>query len=134
MDSRTGEILTEEQANIGVFYWQLNNPLYFRVKDHLDRPCNNNCDRITMDIRLNYNIHSALCIHKCWLFFHICTTLRPHTENFLHVFRCNVMNYLNSFSVISIDSVIRAVKHFLGRFERHIIYVENSAQVQFYLY
>lgn len=134
MDSRTGELLTEEQANTGVFYWQLRNPLYFRVKDHMDRPCNNNWDRITMEIRFNYNLRRALRINKCWLYFRIWTTLRPRTENFLHVFRCNVMNFLNSFGVISINSVIRAVTHFVGRFERHIIDVENSAHVQFYLY
>lgn len=87
-----------------------------------------------MKIRFNYNLRRALEIHKYWLFFPIWTTLRPRIENFLHVFKCNVMNFLCNFGVISINSVIRVVRHFVGRFDRYILFVDNSAHVQFNLY
>nr|AIG55172.1 replication enhancer [Dioscorea nummularia] len=69
MDFRTGEDITVVQANRGVFYWELSKPLYFRIKDHIDRPFNNNWDRITVEIWFNYNLRRALRIHKCWLSF-----------------------------------------------------------------
>lgn len=87
-----------------------------------------------MEIRFNYNLRRALGIHKCWLFFRIWITLRPWAENFLHVFRCNVINFLSNFGVISINSEIRVIQHFMGRFQRHILYVDNSAYVQFNMY
>nr|AIG55166.1 replication enhancer [Dioscorea alata] len=134
MDYRTGDDITVEQANRGVFYWELSNPSYFRIKDHLDRPCGENWDRITVEIRFNYNLRRALQIHKCWLTFTIWTTLRPSSSGFLHVFRNRILQYLYDFGVISINAVVRAVKHFVGRFDRYMLSVQQSAHIQFNLY
>nr|AWD30787.1 C3 [Tomato yellow leaf curl virus]AWD30793.1 C3 [Tomato yellow leaf curl virus] len=41
MDSRTGELITAPQAENGVFIWEINNPLYFKITDHSQRAISN---------------------------------------------------------------------------------------------
>ncbi|ACZ56370.1 replication enhancer [Tomato leaf curl Sudan virus -[Wad Madani]] len=113
MDSRTGELITAHQAENGVFIWEINNPLYFKITEHNERPFLMNHDIISMQIRFNHNIRKVLGIHKCFLNFRIWTTLRPQTGLFLRVFRYQVLRYLDNIGVISINNVIRAVDHVL---------------------
>nr|AEX92956.1 replication enhancer [Tomato leaf curl Sudan virus]CDN72786.1 Replication Enhancer Protein [Tomato leaf curl Sudan virus] len=111
MDSRTGELITAHQATNGVFIWEINNPLYFKITSHDERPLNMNKDIISIQIRFNHNIRKELGIHKCFLNFRIWTTLRPQTGHFLRVFKYQVLRYLDNIGVISINNVIRAVDH-----------------------
>nr|AGH27835.1 AC3 protein [Tomato yellow leaf curl virus] len=113
MDSRTGELITAPQAENGVFIWEINNRLYFKITEHSQRPFLMNNDIISIQIRFNQNIRKALGIHKCLLHFRIWTTLQPQTGRFLRVFRYQVLKYLYSLGVISINNVIRAVDHVL---------------------
>nr|AEX92964.1 replication enhancer [Tomato leaf curl Sudan virus] len=113
MDSRTGELITAHQATNGVFIWEINNPLYFKITSHDERPLNMNKDIISIQIRFNHNIRKELGIHKCFLNFRIWTTLRPQTGHFLRVFKYQVLRYLDNIGVISINNVIRAVDHVL---------------------
>lgn len=113
MDYRTGDLITEAEANTRVFFWEITNTLYFRVKEHIDHSFHHYQDCITIKVHFNYNLRRSLRLHKCWLFFTIWTFLHPLSDSFLHVFCCNVMNFLHSFSVISINSVIRSVVHFV---------------------
>lgn len=118
MDLQTGKLITAPQANNVVFFREVHNPLYLKVIEHISRPFNNNYDGINIEIRFNHNLWKSLKLHKCWLFFLIWTTLEPLSSNFLHLFKFHVMWFLKTFGVISINSVIRAVQHFVGPVDR----------------
>lgn len=129
----TGDDITEIQANTGVFFWELH-PLYFLVKENINQPFQHNYNCLTVEMRFNYNLHRALGLHKCWLYFKIWTHLQPLTSGFHDFFRLNVLSFLRNFGVISINSEIQSIIHFVRRFNRYVIDVQNSAHVQFNLY
>nr|QVK80423.1 AC3 [Tomato leaf curl Sudan virus] len=134
MDLRTGELITALQAENGVFIWEINNPLYFKITSHDKRPFNNNNDIISIQIRFNHNTRKELGIHKCFLNFRIWTTLRPQTGHFLRVFRYKVLRYLDSIGVISINNVIRAVDHVLYNVIAKTIYVTEHHDIKYKFY
>nr|QQK85149.1 AC2 [Tomato leaf curl New Delhi virus] len=37
-DSRTGEYITADRAESGVYTWEIRNPLYFKILQHHSRP------------------------------------------------------------------------------------------------
>nr|AJW80818.1 AC3 [Tomato leaf curl New Delhi virus] len=113
MDSRTGEYITADQAESGVYIWEVPNPLYFKILKHDSRPFLTNHDIIKVQIQFNHNLRKALGLHKCFLTFQIWTGLRPQTGIFLRVFRTQVLRYLNMLGVVGIYNVIRAVYHVL---------------------
>nr|CDW92213.1 replication enhancer protein [Tomato leaf curl Mali virus] len=134
MDLRTGEHITALQAQSGVFIWELNNPLYFRIIKHISRPFNRNYDMISVQIRFNHNLRKELGIHKCYLNFQIWTTLRPQTGHFLRVFRTQIIKYLDNLNVISINNIIRAVNHVLYNILDNIINVSENHEIKFNIY
>nr|AFC37756.1 replication enhancer protein [Tomato leaf curl Palampur virus] len=112
-DSRTGEYITADRAESGVYIWDVPNPLYFKILKHDERPCLTNLDIITVQIQFNHNLRKALGLHKCFLTFQIWTGLRPQTGRFLRVFRTQVLKYLDMLGVVGINNVIRAAYHVL---------------------
>nr|AFU34390.1 replication enhancer protein [Ageratum enation virus] len=134
MDSRTGELITAAQAENGVFIWEIQNPLYFKITDHQNRPFLMKEDIITVQIQFNYNLRKALGIHKCFLVYRIWMTSQPQTCRFLRVFKTQVLKYLNNLGVISINNVIRSVDHVLWDVLEHIVYVEQSYSIKFNIY
>nr|AYN61544.1 AC3 [Tomato leaf curl New Delhi virus]WBU87218.1 replication enhancer [Papaya leaf curl Haveri virus]QCB61291.1 replication enhancer protein [Tomato leaf curl New Delhi virus]WOR75545.1 replication enhancer protein [Tomato leaf curl New Delhi virus]WOR75550.1 replication enhancer protein [Tomato leaf curl New Delhi virus] len=112
-DSRTGEYITADRAESGVFIWTVPNPLYFKILKHDSRPFLTNHDIIKVQIQFNHNLRRALGLHKCFLTFQVWTGLRPPTGIFLRVFRTQVLKYLDMLGVVSIYNVIRAVYHVL---------------------
>nr|QGJ83132.1 replication enhancer protein [Chilli leaf curl virus]QGJ83138.1 replication enhancer protein [Chilli leaf curl virus] len=134
MDSRTGEPITAAQAENGVFIWEITNPLYFKITEHHNRPFLRSQDIITVQIRFNHNLRKALGMHKCFLTYRIWTTLQPQTGHFLRVFKTQVLNVLNNFSVISINNVNRAVDHVLWNVLDHVVYVNQSYSIKYNLY
>nr|AQX36229.1 replication enhancer [Watermelon chlorotic stunt virus] len=134
MDFRTGEYITADQAWNGVFTWTINNPLYFKIIDHNDRPFLCDHDIIKMQIRFNHNLRRALGIHKAFLNFRILTTLRPQTGRFLRVFRTQVLKYLDMLGVISLNLVVRAVSHVLENVLVGTIEVQENHIIKFDLY
>nr|UZH24577.1 replication enhancer protein [Chayote yellow mosaic virus] len=133
MDLRTGELITAHQAQNSVFIWELTNPLYFKIVDHIERP-NTNHDILSIQIRFNHNLRKALGIHKCFLNFRVWTTLRPQTGRFLRVFKTQVLKYLDSVHVISINFVIRAVAHVLNSVLTGTIDVIENHEIKFNVY
>ncbi|ABC54994.1 C3 protein [Tomato leaf curl Philippines virus - [LB]] len=113
MDSRTGEPITAAQGENGVYTWTITNPLYFQISQHDKMPFLKNHDIITVQIQFNHNLRKALGIHQCFLICQIWTHLHPQTWRFLRVFKYQCMKYLYSLGVISINNVIRAIKHVL---------------------
>nr|AWH15150.1 AC3 [East African cassava mosaic virus]CAJ78132.1 AC3 protein [East African cassava mosaic virus] len=134
MDSRTGELITAPQATNGVFTWEITNPLYFAITNHDKRPGNMTHDIITLQIRFNHNIRTALGIHKCFLNFKVWTTLRPPTGLFLKVFRYQVLKYLDMIGVISINTVLQAVDHVLYDVLLNTLQVTEQHAIKFNLY
>ncbi|AGS77271.1 AC3 [Hemidesmus yellow mosaic virus] len=134
MDLRTGEDITAIQARSGVFIWEIQNPLYFKITEHHSRPCFTNHDIITIQIQFNHNLRKALGIHKCFLVFQVWTRLRPQTWHFLRVFRFQVLQYLDNLGVISINSVIRAADYVLYEVFQNTIDVQLSTSIKFNLY
>nr|QBY34626.1 replication enhancer protein [Pedilanthus leaf curl virus] len=134
MDSRTGELITAAQEMNGVYIWEIQNPLYFKITDHDNRPFTMNHDIITVQIQFNHNLRKALRIHKCFLGFKIWMTLQPPTGRFLRVFRSQVLKYLDRLGVISINNVIRAVKHVLWNVLHHVVNIGQSSSIKFNIY
>ncbi|QGA69837.1 replication enhancer protein [Ocimum golden mosaic virus] len=134
MDLRTGELITAPQARNGVFIWQINNPLYFTITHHDKRPFNNNHDIISVQIRFNHNMRKELGIHKCFLNFQVWTTLQPRIGHFLRVFKFQVLKYLDSLGVISINNVIRAVDHVLYNVIVNTLQVKENHEIKFNIY
>nr|ABU55424.2 C3 [Tomato yellow leaf curl virus] len=134
MDSRTGELITAHQAQNGVFIWEIENPLYFKITNHDERPFLMSHDIISIQIRFNHNIRKVLGIHKCYLNFQIWTTLRPQTGHFLRVFKYQVFKYLVNIGVISINNVIRAVDHVLYDVLENTLNVTENHDIKYKFY
>nr|QTZ97403.1 replication enhancer protein [Tomato leaf curl Chuxiong virus]QTZ97410.1 replication enhancer protein [Tomato leaf curl Chuxiong virus] len=134
MDSRTGEHITAAQAENGVYIWEIQNPLYFKITEHQNRPFLMKEDIITIQIQFNYNLRKALGVHKCFLVYQIWMTSQPQTGRFLRVFKTQVLKFLNNLGVISLNNVVRAVNHVLWDVLEHIVYVNQSYSIKFNLY
>nr|QIH45480.1 replication enhancer protein [Synedrella leaf curl virus] len=134
MDSRTGELITAAQAENGVYIWEIQNPLYFKIIEHRNRPFLMKEDIITLQIQFNYNLRKALGVHKCFLVYRIWTTLQPQTGRFLRVFKTQVLKFLNNLGVISLNNVIRAVNYVLWDALTQTTFVDSSHIIKFNLY
>ncbi|CAH10916.1 AC3 protein [Malvastrum yellow vein Yunnan virus] len=134
MDLRTGEPITAAQAWSGAYIWEVPNPLYFKILNHVNRPFTMNMDIITIRIQFNYNLRRALGVHKCFLTYRIWTTLHPQIGLFLRVFKTQVLKYLNNIGVISINSIIRAVNHVLWKKIEQTMYVDMDSEIKFNIY
>ncbi|ABO40824.1 replication enhancer protein [Tomato leaf curl New Delhi virus 5] len=133
-DSRTGEYITADRVESGVFIWDVPNPLYFKILKHDSRPCLTNHDIIHLQIQFNHNLRKALGLHKCFLIFQIWTGLRPPTGIFLRVFKTQVLKYLHELGVIGISNVIRAAYHVLDNVLEKTIDVLPSCDVRINIY
>nr|AXN77479.1 replication enhancer protein [Tomato leaf curl Mahe virus] len=134
MNLRTGELITAAQAQSGVFIWEIQNPLYFKIINHDSRTFNTNHDIISIQIRFNHNLRKVLEIHKCFLNFKVWTSLRPQTGRFLSVFRTQVLKYLDSLGVISINAIIRAVDYVLHDVFVNTLQVTENHEIKFNIY
>ncbi|CAM91894.1 C3 protein [Tomato leaf curl Anjouan virus] len=134
MDLRTGEIITAAQTQSGVFIWEIQNPLYFKIIYHHSRPFNMNQDILLIQIRFNHNLRKELGIHKCFLNFKVWTSLRPQTGHFLRVFKVHVLRYLDRLGVVSINSVIKAVDYVLYDVLVNTLQVTENHEIKFNIY
>ncbi|AUT11872.1 REn [Polygala garcinii associated virus] len=134
MDSRTGEPITAPLARNGVFTWTVQNALYFKITQHDIRPALSDTDIIHLQIRFNHNLRRALGMHKCYLNFRTWTRLQPQTSRFLRVFRYQVLKFLDSLGVYSLNTVIRAVDHVLYEVLENTISVNEEHDIKYKLY
>ncbi|AFZ77092.1 Ren [Sida ciliaris golden mosaic virus] len=110
MDSRTGEIITARQAENGVYIWEIENPLYFKMY-RVEDPLYTTSRVYSIQIRFNHNLRRALHLHKAFLNFQVWTrSLTASGSTYLARFRHLVNMYLDQLGVISINNVIRAVR------------------------
>ncbi|AAD09666.1 AL3 protein [Tomato mottle Taino virus] len=132
MDSRTGELITAHQAENGVYIWEIQNPLYFkmyRVEDLLFTRT-----RVYhAQIRFNHNLRRALHLHKAYLNFQVWTTSTTASgSTYLARFRFLVNMYLDQIGVISINNVIRAVRFATNRAYVNYVLENHSIKFKFY--
>ncbi|AAK97538.1 replication enhancement protein [Rhynchosia golden mosaic virus] len=110
MDSRTGEPITACQATNGVFIWEIQNPLYFKIIK-VEQPIYTRSKVFHIQIRANHNLRRALVLHKAFFNFQVWTTLTTASgQIYLNRFKLLVMSFLDSLGVISVNNVIRAVR------------------------
>ncbi|ALK03444.1 replication enhancer protein [Whitefly-associated begomovirus 2] len=132
MDSRTGELITVPQAENGVYIWEIENPLYFKMY-RVEEPLYTRTRIYSVQIRFNHNLRRALDLHKAYLNFQVWTTsLTASGSTYLNRFRHLVMLYLDQLGVISINNVIRAVRFATDR--SYVNYVLEDHSIKFKIY
>lgn len=136
-DSRTGEPISAQVFNNGVYTWEIKNPLYFKITKHFSRPFSTNHDVIDIQLRLNYNIRKILKINKYWVTFRIFTSLRPPTLIFLNIIKRRINMYLDNICIITINNVLRALMEILwhqlpGTLDVELIECKMSMKDEYY--
>ncbi|KAG5561962.1 hypothetical protein RHGRI_004858 [Rhododendron griersonianum] len=138
MDSRTEESITVLQATTGVYYWELKNPLWFKVTRLITVPSAHMHQRCNLQIRFNYNLRKALGLHQCYLNFLVWTTLKTTSETALQArLLFWIDKFLDNVGVISINNVIRAISSLYERVfikeiqeEEHDNYLEEAMKMR----
>ncbi|QIR81989.1 REn [Bean bushy stunt virus] len=132
MDLRTGERITAHQAESGVYIWEIENPLYFRIY-HVEDPVYTRTRIFHVQIRFNHNLRKALALHKAYLNFQVWTTLTTVSgTTYLNRFKYLVMLYLDRLGVICINNVIRAVSFATDKTYVNVV-LENH-EIKFKIY
>ncbi|AFQ93627.1 replication enhancement protein [Bean white chlorosis mosaic virus] len=132
MDSRTGELITAPQAENGVYIWEIENPLYFKLYK-VEDPLFTNTRIYSVQIRFNHNLRKALDLHKAYLNFQVWTiSLTASGSTYLNRFKRLVHMYLDRLGVISINNVIRAVRFATDR--SYVNYVVEDHSIKFKIY
>nr|CCA64219.1 replication enhancer protein (REn) [Potato yellow mosaic virus] len=132
MDSRTGELITARQAENGVFIWEIENPLYFKI-NRVEDILYTRTRIYNVQVRFNHNLRRALDLHKAYLNFQVWTTsMTASGSTYLARFRQLVIMYLDQLGVISINNVIRAVRFATDR--SYVNYVLENHSIKLKLY
>ncbi|AAC09256.1 replication enhancer protein [Potato yellow mosaic Trinidad virus] len=132
MDSRTGELITARQAENGVFIWEIENPLYFKI-NRVEDILYTRTRIYTVQVRFNHNLRRALDLHKAYLNFQVWTTsMTASGSTYLARFRQLVLLYLDQLGVISINNVIRAVRFATDRSYVNYVLENHSIKLKFY--
>ncbi|AAY27082.1 replication enhancer protein [Okra yellow mosaic Mexico virus] len=132
MDSRTGELITAPQSENGVYIWEIENPLYFKMY-RVEDPLYTRTRVYHVQIRFNHNLRRALHLHKAYLNFQVWTTsMTASGSTYLARFMHLVNLYLDRLGVISLNNVIRAVRFATDR--SYVNYVLENHSIKFKLY
>nr|ALK03485.1 replication enhancer protein [VEM begomovirus 5]ALK03505.1 replication enhancer protein [VEM begomovirus 5] len=132
MDSRTGELITVRQAENGVYIWEIENPLYFKIYN-VEEPLYTRTRVYQIQIRFNHNLRRVLGLHKAYLNYQVWTTSTTASGlTYLLRFKRLVNMYLDDIGVISINNVIRAVRFATDRV--YVSYVLQNHEIKFKFY
>ncbi|AFQ93632.1 replication enhancement protein [Datura leaf distortion virus] len=132
MDSRTGELITARQAENGVFIWEIENPLYFKI-NRIEDLLYTRTRIYSVQIRFNHNLRRALDLHKAYLNFQVWTTsITASGSTYLARFRQLVLLYLDRLGAVSINNVIRAVHFATDRSYVNYVLEDHSIKFKFY--
>ncbi|AMW86966.1 replication enhancer [Sida golden yellow vein virus] len=132
MDSRTGELITARQAENGVYIWEIENPLYFKIY-RVEELLYTRSRVYHIQIRFNHNLRRVLGLHKAYLNFQVWTTsMTASGLTYLVRFRRLVNMYLDNLGVISINNVIRAVQ--FATDTAYVNYVLENHEIKFKFY
>nr|AYN44826.1 replication enhancer protein [Pepper leafroll virus] len=131
-DLRTGELITVPQAENGVYTWEIDNPLYFKITN-VEKPLYTRTTIYHVQIRFNHNLRKALDLHKAFLNFQVWTTLTTASgQTYLSRFKYLVLLYLDRLGVIGLNNVIRAVRFATDK--SYVNYVVENHEIKFKIY
>ncbi|ADR77534.1 replication enhancer [Sida golden mosaic Liguanea virus-[Jamaica:1:2008]] len=132
MDSRAGELITARQAENGVYIWEIENPLYFKIY-WIEDQLHTRTRVYHIQIRFNHNLRRALGLHKAYLNFQVWTTsMTASGLTYLTRFRQLVNEYLYQLGVIGINNVIRAVRFATAK--PYVTHVLENHEIKFKFY
>ncbi|ADR77523.1 replication enhancer [Sida golden yellow vein virus-[Jamaica:Liguanea2:2008]] len=132
MVSRTGELITARQAENGVYIWEIENPLYFKIY-WVEDQIYTRTRVYHIQIRFNHNLRRALGLHKAYLNFQVWTTsMTASGSTYLARFGQLVNEYLYQLGVIGINNVIRAVRFATAK--PYVTHVLENHEIKFKFY
>nr|AAW50870.1 replication associated protein [Mungbean yellow mosaic India virus] len=102
MDFRTGESITAAQLRNGVYIWEVQNPLSFKIMHHspILAESRMNCHQTTH--MFNHRLKETLGMHKCFLDLKLFHYMKATSGMILSIFRKQLFRFLNNLGVISL--------------------------------
>nr|APP87727.1 Ren/C3 [Grapevine geminivirus A]ASJ80943.1 Ren/C3 [Grapevine geminivirus A] len=134
LDSRTGESLTSQQTQTGVYSWTLKNPLYVTIIQSWDifLPKGKG---FKIQFRANHNMRKALGLHKCWITYRVWTTLKTFgLISLQNRIRDRILSYFDSVGVISCKTLALGINEFMLKSSWISSFEMYSTDVKFNLY
>nr|QCO31450.1 AC3 protein [Sida golden mosaic virus] len=132
MDSRTGELITAHQAENGVYIWEIENPLYFRIYKGRG-PLYTERGYTTYKYGSTTYLRRALHLHKALPELPSQTTSTTASgSTYLELGLALGHMYLDQLGVISLNNVIRAVRFATDRAYVNHVLEDHSIKFKFY--
>nr|AAX84784.1 AC3 [Mungbean yellow mosaic India virus] len=106
MDFRTGESITAAQLRNGVYIWEVQNPLSFKIMHHSPIQAGSRMIVTKLRIMFNHGLKKALGMHKCFLDLKIYHYMTATSGMILSIFRSQLFRFLNNIGVISLANIL----------------------------
>nr|QGN65506.1 replication enhancer protein [Mungbean yellow mosaic India virus] len=106
MDFRTGESITAAQLRNGVYIWEVQNPLSFKIMHHSPIQAGSRMIVTKLRIMFNHGLKKALGMHKCFLDLKIYHYMKATSGMILSIFRSQLFRFLNNIGVISLANIL----------------------------
>ncbi|AEX31056.1 AC3 [Mungbean yellow mosaic India virus Indonesia] len=134
MDFRTGDSITAAQLKNGVYIWEVQNPLYFKIMHHSPIQAGSRMIVTKLRIMFNHGLKKALGMHKCFLDLKIYHYMKATSGMILSIFRNQLFKFLNNLGVISLANILYFASDFLY-VKLHLVEdVSFTHNVQYKLY
>nr|WHU53728.1 replication enhancer protein [Mungbean yellow mosaic India virus] len=134
MDFRTGEYITAAQLRSGVFTWEVQNPLSFKIMQHRRIQAGSTMFVTQLRIMFNHRLKKALAMHKCFLELTLYHYMTATSGMILSIFRRQLFRFLNNIGVISIGNILYFASKFLYEKLHNVEHVSLTHNVQYKLY
>ncbi|AAD20639.1 replication enhancer protein [Mungbean yellow mosaic India virus] len=113
MDFRTGENITAAQLRSGVYIWEVQNPLSFKIMHHSPILAESRMNGHQAAHMFNHRLKKALGMHKCFLDLKLYHYMKATSGMILSIFRNQLFKFLNNLGVISLANILYFASDFL---------------------
>nr|QBQ95431.1 Replication enhancer protein [Mungbean yellow mosaic virus] len=134
MDFRTGEYITAAQLKSGVYIWEVQNPLSFKIMHHSPILAGSQMYVTKLRIMFNDGLKKALGMHKCFLDLKLYHYLTATSGMILSIFRRQLFKFLNNLGVISLANILYFASDFLYVKLHTVVDVSFTHNAQYKLY
>nr|WGC76075.1 Replication Enhancer Protein [Mungbean yellow mosaic India virus] len=134
MDFRTGESITAAQLRNGVYTWEVQNPLSFKIMHHSPIQAGSEMVVTKLRIMFNHGLKKALGMHKCFLDLKLYHYMKATSGKILSIFRNQLLKFLNNVGVISLANILYFASDFLYVKLHFVEDVSFTHNVQYKLY
>nr|ABD67441.1 REn [Mungbean yellow mosaic India virus] len=134
MDFRTGESITAAQLRNGVYIWEVQNPLSFKIMHHSPILAESRMMVTKLRIMFNHRLKIALGMHKCFLDLKLYHYMKATSGMILSIFRDQLFKFLNNLGVISLANILYFASDFLYNKLHLVEDVSFTHNVQYNLY